>query len=100
MVETKGQEKKEAEEKKNESDSQAHKPVIDGRYGYGSEASPGQPPLKDVDSTARNAIKNTDSQAADVGGSASGHGGDYGGGADAGGSVGDFGGFAGFDRAA
>lgn len=52
LVETKGQEKKKAEEKKNESDSQAHKPVIDGEYGSGSEASPGQTPLKDVDSTA------------------------------------------------
>ena len=55
---------------------------------------------KDVDSTARNAIENTDSRETDVGGSVSEHGEDYGGGADAGGSVGDFGGFGGFDGGA
>ena len=96
----KGQGKENVQDRKDGGDSQVHTPIVNGGRGYKSEPSPERSPLTEVDSAAGDATENTDLQEAGTGGGTSGYWGDHGGGANAGGSVGEFGVFGGFDGSA
>ncbi|KAL2039749.1 hypothetical protein N7G274_007608 [Stereocaulon virgatum] len=97
---TKGQEKENVQDRKDEGDSQVHTPIIHGGRGYKSKTSPGRKPLTEVDSAAGDATENTDLQGAGTGGDTSGYWGDHGSGSNAGGSIGELGVLGGFDEGA